>query len=135
MKIIAVTEDRGGMFFNGRRESRDRTLNEDIIRLTGSGRLWVAPISADMFPNAIVDEHFLDMAGNDDFCFVEDRSLQLYEKFVSDVYLYHWNRRYPADIYFDLPLERYHVVAVKEFAGYSHDKITMEHYRKMGEED
>ncbi|MEE8886899.1 MAG: ribonuclease Z [Eubacteriales bacterium] len=152
MKIAAVIEDRGGMMFNHRRLSRDRALNQRIEyladQLTGGGRLWVAPYSAELFqeavtannssgvvvdsdfPKVVVDEDFLEKAGENDFCFVEDRPLKPYASRISELYLFHWNRRYPADLYFDLPLDGYRLVSQEEFAGYSHEKISEEHYKK-----
>ena len=42
--------------------------------------------------------------------------------------LYRWNRRYPSDLKFDLPLEGFTLRQRQEFAGYSHPKITEEVY-------
>jgi len=130
MKILAVVDDRGGMMFNHRRVSRDRVVIQHITQLVGKEKLWVAPYSAELFPNALVDEDFLKKAGEKDWCFVEDCSIRDYNDHIDEVYLYHWNRRYPYDLIFDLPLESYQLKECTEFAGYSHEKITVEHYTK-----
>ena len=103
-------------------------LLQHILALAGTGGLKIAPYSADLFPEAEADPKFLENAGETDICFVEDRSLRPFENRVGQIWLYHWNRRYPADLFFDLPLENYQLVYSDSFAGYSHEKITAEHW-------
>ena len=43
-------EDRNGLLFNGRRLSRDRAQQEDLMTVCGAGRLWISPFSAPLFP-------------------------------------------------------------------------------------
>lgn len=128
MIVVSVVEDRGGMMFHHRRVSRDRVLVQHILALAGTGGLKIAPYSADLFPEAEADPKFLENAGETDICFVEDRSLRPFENRIGEIWLYHWNRRYPADLFFDLPLENYQLVYSDSFAGYSHEKITAEHW-------
>ena len=50
-----------------------------------------------------------------------------FEKIV----LYHWNRSYPGDFFFDIDVTKaWHCVFTRSFAGSSHDKITEEVYEK-----
>ena len=42
-------EDRNGLLFNGRRLSRDRAQQEDLMTVCGAGRLWISPFSAPLF--------------------------------------------------------------------------------------
>lgn len=35
-------EDRNGLLFNGRRLSRDRAQQEDLMTVCGAGRLWIS---------------------------------------------------------------------------------------------
>ena len=51
---------------------------------------------------------------------------------IEEVIVYKWNRRYPTDTYFDLDLAAlgFRLASSEEFAGYSHEKITKETYRK-----
>lgn len=128
MKIITVIEDRGGLMFNHRRLSRDRVLIKKIDDLVGKQTLWIDGYSKMLFPGAHVDEQFLEKAGKDDFCFVEDRSLAPYANRISNIYLFYWNRRYPADLFFDLPLSNYEMVSEENFPSYSHEKITLQQY-------
>lgn len=126
MKIIAAVDDRFGMFFNHRRLSRDRAVTEKVKEIVGDGKLWIHPYSLDLFPDACAAEDFLDRAGEDDFCFVENRSLQTYSDQITEIYLFFWNRKYPSDLKFDLPLEPFWCEKYTDFPGYSHDNITLE---------
>lgn len=128
MIVITIIEDRGGMMFNHRRLSQDRVLTEKIKNLVGNHTLWIDAYSATIFPEGHVDEDFLQKAGEDDFCFVEDRSLIPYKDRINTLYLFSWNRRYPADLFFDLPLAEYEMISQENFPGYSHDKITLQKY-------
>ena len=48
------------------------------------------------------------------------------ESRLDEIVLYHWNRVYPADYYFDIDLHGWTLADQKEFKGFSHDKITRE---------
>ena len=134
MIVITVIEDRGGMMFNYRRLSQDRVLTEKIKNLVGNHTLWIDAYSATIFPDAYVNEDFLQKAGEDDFCFVEDRSLLPYKNRINTLYLVSWNRCYPADLFFDLPLTEYEIVSQEDFPGYSHEKITLQKYVHRGKD-
>ena len=43
MKLILCVDDKGGLAFNHRRQSRDRVLNEHILMHCGMHRLWISP--------------------------------------------------------------------------------------------
>ena len=47
-----------------------------------------------------VEEDFLQKAGEGEFCFAEDADLSGEEERIQEIYLYRWNRDYPADVYF-----------------------------------
>lgn len=78
MKLIAAVEDRNGMVFNGRRVSKDRGVINAVENLTAGGRLLIDSFSKDLYPDAVVDDAFLDHAGEGDYCFVEDKSVRPY---------------------------------------------------------
>ena len=136
MKVIVCLEDKGGMMFNHRRQSRDRVLNADILAQCRDTRLCISPYSMLLFEGSdadiLCDESFLELAGEGDFCFVEDRALAPYADRIEEVIVYKWNRRYPTDTYFDLDLAAlgFKLASSEDFAGYSHEKITKETYRK-----
>jgi len=132
MKVIACIDDRGGLTFNGRRQSRDRAVYGDIAKELEGGRLFASEYSRQLFADCdvslICDENFLDVASDEDTCFVEDRALLPYLSKISRLTLYHWNRHYPADRWLDIDLSRegLRLVETTELEGYSHEKITKE---------
>lgn len=134
MIIIACVDDRMGMQFNGRRQSRDRLVYMRIAGLAAGGRLWMNEDSAELFSwdedKISVAGDFLSRAQSGDYCFIEDDAAAGYSSEVEKIILYKWNRAYPGDVFFPLPLEGWKLEQVQEFPGYSHEKITEEVYVK-----
>ena len=131
--MIACVDGRNGMAFHNRRQSQDRLARWDILKEAGRAPLWVNAVTARQFTDwqqsrLRIDEAFLDRAGSGEFCFVEDRSVKPYETRIEQVILYRWNRAYPADLYWDLPLDGWTLERREEFPGYSHKIITKEVY-------
>ena len=132
MKLIVCMDDKNGMAFNHRRQSRDRVLAERIMELTENAKLYIAPYSQTLFQadRVIVSPDYLTCAGQNDFCFAELENLNGYEDNVQELILFRWNRVYPADLYFPFHMENWSLISREEFQGSSHEKITMEVYRK-----
>lgn len=122
--------------FNNRRQSRDRVLIEDVIRMTDGSRLYIDDYSRTLFADFegryTVEPNMLTVASDNDFCFVENKRLGESIDNISEIVLYRWNRKYPSDLKLDIDLaaEGFSSVEVSEFAGYSHDKITKEVFRR-----
>ena len=128
MNIIVCIEDRKGMLFNKRRVSRDSKVIEKIYDIVGSEKLWISEFSKFLFAEkVIVDNQMLDMAEPGDFCFVENIKLEPYIDRIEKLYIFNWNRSYPADFKLDI---EYGVSFTKaeevELVGSSHEKITLE---------
>lgn len=137
MRLIACVDDRGGMAFHQRRQSRDRVVRQHILADASGGRLWMNAYSAGQFSpeereGLLVAEDFWDRAERGDFCFVEDRSPLPWLDRLEEVRLYRWNRAYPADVHLGLPLDSpdWTLTSREEFPGWSHDVITKEVYRR-----
>lgn len=134
MILIACVDDNMGMAFNHRRQSRDRVLKERILTMTEGRKLWMSLDTAKQFqdvPDRVtVSESFLEEAAAGEYCFIEQQPVSGYADRIERVVLYHWNRRYPADLYFDLDLSPYTKTSETEFAGYSHENIREEIYTK-----
>ncbi len=136
MKVILCLDDREGMMFNRRRQSRDRVLIEDVISALGGATLCIAPYSRSLFDGSeislAVSENFLAEAGGEDVCFVEDRALLPYKEKIDILVIYRWGRHYPADLRCDLDpcAEGFRLTERVEFVGSSHDCITKETYRR-----
>lgn len=134
MTIIVCIDDRGGMLFNRRRVSRDAAVTADIAGLI-PGRLWADEYSAPLFAESgvelSVDSDFLQKAGPDDACFVENRPIAEHLSRAGRLVVYRWNRLYPADFRLDIVPEqdaRLRLEQTREFAGRSHERITREVY-------
>lgn len=137
MIIIAAVDDRNGMAFNRRRQSQDKVLREKICALTAGQRLWMNHYSEKQFQdqdatNINVDDNFLSEAAPGEFCFVEDKAVSPYEKWVEQIILFKWNRSYPGDLHFDIDVTgpAWHLEESEDFSGSSHEIITMEVYRR-----
>lgn len=131
MHLILCVDKKDGLSFCGRRLSRDRRLCDHILQLTSGSPLWMSAYSAPLFPDADVrvDEDFQRKAGPGEYCFLEVTPLLDVYSNLESVTLYQWNRDYPATIKFPRELlADMHLVSTEEFAGNSHEIITMERY-------
>ena len=134
MILIACVDDRGGMLFNRRRQSQDRLLRQDLLEEAGGRPVWLNPYSLKQFPdppeNLRCAEDFFRRAGEGELCFFEDLDPAPWLAEAEEVVLYHWNRTYPSDRRFPLPLTGWTLARREEFPGSSHEKITKEVYRR-----
>ena len=132
MNIIACIDDNKGQLFNGRRQSRDIQVTSKIFEIVDGKNLLINSFSEKLFEEkAIVKEDFLDSAGEEDFCFVENVATSEYIEKINKVYLFKWNRKYPSDFTFDLELEtHFHLASIEEFKGNSHELVTLEVWEK-----
>ncbi len=133
MYYIFCIDERGGRMFLRRRQSQDRALRERVLSLTAGHTLWMSNYSAEQFTEGggfTADDDYLQKAGEDDYCFVEDKEFDL--STCKGVVLYNWNRHYPADVTWDVNLaaEGFVLTAETDFAGHSHEKITESIYTK-----
>ncbi|MBQ2736740.1 MAG: ribonuclease Z [Clostridia bacterium] len=134
MKVIACLDDRCGMMFNNRRQSRDRILIEDVIKDLGKEKIYISPYSQLLFEGTDakikVSDNPLEAAKGDGVCFIEDKHLSEYKSEIDILVIYRWNRHYPCDFYFDLDINEYKLVESRDFEGSSHEKITKEVYKR-----
>ena len=134
MKLILFLDERGGMLFNRRRQSQDRKAREYILSMTAGARLLMNPYSAKQFKEGgdiTVTETPAHDAGREDFVLIENLPVPLAD--ADEVILILWNTLYPSDISFDtssLKKEGFTLEKSEEFAGYSHERITVEFYRR-----
>ena len=136
MKVIVCLDDCLGMMFNSRRQSRDRAVIADVLKMTEREGLYIGQCSEKLFceydGKYTVSDSMLDIAQRGEFCFVESERLSGYVDSIEEIIIYRWNRRYPADLYFDIDLESqgFSLAKREEFEGYSHEKITKEIFTK-----
>lgn len=134
MRIIVCLDDKNGMLFGTRRQSKDRLLRQDLLQMTQNARLWMNTYSAGQFseeaPQIRVAEDFLEKAGPGDWCFVENESVKPVADQVEQVVIYRWNRVYPATVRFPAELfsGKWKLTEHGDFPGSSHETITKEVY-------
>lgn len=137
MILIATVDDRNGLTFNGRRQSEDRVLREKILSLTKGRHLWMDNYTAKQFdvplaPQIVVNDNYMTKAAPGDYCFLERLPFSFCKGVIDEVILFRWNRRYPWDVCFPVTLEppKWQLTSIEEFPGYSHEKITMEVWKR-----
>jgi hypothetical protein len=134
MNLIVCVDKQNGMMFNGRRQSQDSVLRERVLELCSGARLLMNEYSKLQFyeySDIIVSDDFLQQAEPGDYCFVEDGTLPPLE-IIESIFIFNWNRQYPADITFDFDFKAngFKCQKKEEFAGSSHKKITLTIYKR-----
>ena len=136
MKIFVCLDEVGGMTFNKRRQSSDCVIREDMLSEVGENFLYVNEYSAKQFTEEsdrlIVTNDCLEMAGEQDYVFVENVKLDEYISKVEQIIVYRWQRKYPADFFFDVDLadSEWDLLQTEEMQGNSHEMILKEIYIK-----
>ena len=126
MKLIVCLDDKNGMLFNKRRQSRDKILIENMLELCKGGRLYTNKYSSALFPenSVAVCEEFENIENG--FVFAENFVVD--EEKIQEIIIYKWNRVYPEDTFFNISLDGWNLAEKVDFAGSSHEKITRERY-------
>lgn len=135
MIAIICLDDKNGYLFNKRRQSQDRILRAKLIEMAGDSKLWMNAYSQKQFENEMspvieVDEEFAYKAGEGEYCFFENVSLEDYLDRTEKILVVKWNRVYPSDRKFDISSTSFRLERSEEFQGSSHEKITIEEYVK-----
>ncbi len=136
IKILLTLDDKDGIMFNHRRQSRDIKVIEDICKKT-SGPIYMTEYTAKLFepfPERIrISESPLEECADGAYAFIEGEHISQYIDEIDEISVYRWNRVYPADKKLDIDISAcgYKMYAKYEFAGNSHDKITKGIYRKL----
>lgn len=135
MKVIVCCENSNGMLFNNRRVSQDKAVTAKIVDLTKENKLWMDNYSYSLFEalnasNINLADDALSEAAEHEYCFVEKQMLATYEKWISEIVVFRWNRDYPSDKELDIDLSEWNLKHTEEFSGNSHEKITMEVYER-----
>lgn len=132
MKIIVCVDKSNGMLFNSRRQSQDEELRKRIIEISKNSKLLMNDYSAKQFENKnniFISENFLNEAEKENYCFIENSEIPT--EGLEEIIIYKWNRKYPADTYFEIDLKKgFKKISSTDFSGSSHEKITEEIYIK-----
>ena len=133
MRIIVCLDERDGMLFNKRRQSSDIRVTQKILDIASAKPIWMNKYSAYLFAelhgNIRIAENFLELAPNDEYCFVEDMDVSPYLPMVEELVIFRWNRMYPSDLRLPELPEKLNKISSEDFQGNSHERITMEVYR------
>ena len=132
---VAVTvDDKMGIAFNKRRQSRDKLLIEDLCKNT-EGVIYVTSYSAQLFEDfsdriKIVDDPISDCPEGG-CCFLELTQISDHVNSISKLIIYRWNKVYPSDKKLGIDMNEYdmRLISSYDFTGKSHDKITKEIYQ------
>ena len=129
MKIIICLDDDFGMMFGGRRQSRDKAVCEKAMSLAEGGKLYINSFSEKLFAgyDVALDDEMLSVAEDADVCFLENI---IPPENTSELIVFKWNRRYPGDMHYEPTKNGFSLISSEDFEGNSHEKITMEIYKK-----
>ena len=127
MTLYICLDERNGLQFNKRRQSRDSAVLEDI-RSQLSGSLLIEPFSEKLIREAEIP-YVLAPETSKDY-FAENIPAQEVLEKTSKMVIYRWNRHYPSDIRWEPEPESlgFSLQETYEFPGTSHEKITREVY-------
>ena len=127
MTLYICLDDRNGLQFNKRRQSRDSAVLEDI-RSQLTGNLLIEPFSEKLIREAEIC-YVLPPETAADFFAEEIPAEEILEK-TTRLVIYRWNRHYPSDVIWepDLTGMGFALAETTEFPGTSHEKITREVY-------
>ena len=134
MKLIVCVDDNNAMAFNYRRQSSDRTVLLKIKELIQGNKLWIHPYSERLLSttdiNLCAEENFMEKAGLQDYGFAEITDVAPHFSRVNEIIIFHWNRKYPADLHFPMAFlsEGWKMTGSLTFSGNSHAEITQEIY-------
>ena len=129
MTLYICLDDRNGLQFNHRRQSRDAAVLEDI-RSQLTGKLLIEPFSEKLIREAEIP-YVLPPETAEGY-FAEDIPSEDILAQTKKLVIYRWNRHYPSDIRWEPDLTGLGFVLAEttEFPGTSHKTITREVYTR-----
>ena len=133
MKVFVCVDEKLGVAFNNRRQSRDSVIALKMIEMSEGKKLYINEYSSKLFSDfsvVAVDNDFLNKAKEDDYCFVELNSLAEYDDKIDTIILFKWNKVYPSDMKLEIDFSVRKLDSSFDFVGTSHDKITCEVWTK-----
>ena len=126
MTVIITLDAKNGLSLFGKRLSKDRKLNEEI--LDSFGRIYASPYTAAMFAAGdAVTSPIPESLPHDAAVFIETDEIP---DSADTLIVYRWNRRYPSDRKYVPEEHSWHLISSSDFLGCSHDMITKEVYGK-----
>lgn len=130
MRVALCVSKDNGMLFCNKRQSIDKKIIDDILNITD--KIYITKFSEKMI-SSFTDKYIVcdDIREIDEAVyFIENIDISEYLEKIDTIYLYHWNREYPSDFFFDADLSLYKRENKVDFKGDAHDKITKEIFIK-----
>ena len=127
MTLILWAGKNGEMMFNRRRCSSDRDVIADILAMYDPSEICVSAYSSSLFDGAKVISDLSEAEWG--VLFLEGFSLDAALAQARKLIVYRFDRVYPADVRLTIPKD-FRMTENREFAGFSHEKITREVYEK-----
>ncbi|MBQ7897049.1 MAG: hypothetical protein IJ323_01360 [Clostridia bacterium] len=130
MTYVFCLDERMGMAFMGKRQSRDRKLIEDFVSYALGKSIFIFPYSESLFEN-IENVTVVSSvpAEGDGFLFLENIKPESLDG-ADGIIIYNWMRHYPSDLVFDLDLSEFELESEMTFEGFSHPEITRKAYKR-----
>lgn len=133
MKAIVCVDDRNGMLFNHRRQSRDQAVTEKIREICQGKILWMNEYSFSLYGilqgvTVRCDNDFPVRADTGEFALIETEDPGKYSDQIEELILFCWNRTYPAQLFMTLDLSEWEQTEEMDFEGNSHKNITLKKY-------
>ena len=127
LTVYVCLDDRNGMSFNGRRQSRDSRIFEDIRREL-RGDLYIDPCSASLCRRAQIPHKIWEGPLPEEGQFFLELRQPREALAAERIVIYRWGRHYPADRCWDLDpeAEGYCLTERSVFPGSSHEEIQKE---------
>ena len=127
--IILCTDKENGRLFFGKRTATDAEVRKHILAL--DDKIFVDNYTAGQFKETedksklcIVDSPARIADGT---AFIEKEDVP---EDADRIIIFRWDKKYPADKYFDFSFAGWHKTKNEKFQGYAHDKVTMEVWEK-----
>lgn len=134
MTLIICLDNRNGISFNNRRQSRDSVVIKRIVALSRCSKLHIAEYSKSLFqfPCSCINvcDKPIQETSENEFCFIEDEICENDIEKVSKIIIFRWDKVYPQDKSFKCDLKKWTLVHSETFIGSSHEVITEEVYTK-----
>ncbi len=135
IRLVITVDDRGGIMFNNRRQSRDSILIRNLCE-TVDGKIYVTGYSLPLFceyeERVILCDSPADSCKCGETAFLEGEYIRQYIERADEIIVYSWNKVYPADKHLDVRLGDFSFILYgeSEFVGSSHKKITKRIYKR-----
>jgi len=130
MTVIMCAGKNGAVMFNKRRCSKDRAVVADILATFPGQNICVSEYSAPLFDGATVKvianaDDLMDL----DVVFLEDIPFSQIAEKCDTLIVYRWDKVYPGDVMLTVD-GGFNLGSAEELAGFSHERITKEVYKK-----